>query len=78
MLLRANGCLGRHAVDKKVVGPAYGDVAAKYKTHSNAQDTLVVPILNGGVGKWDGITMPPMPALSQAQAKALATYVLAQ
>lgn len=77
-LLRANACLGCHAVDKKVVGPAYRDVAAKYKTQANAQDTLAVSIRNGGIGKWGDVPMPPMSALSQAQAKAVAAYVLAQ
>lgn len=77
-LLNANACVGCHAVDRKVVGPAFHEVAAKYKAQPDAEATLIAAIRNGGVGRWGDVPMPPMPALSDAQAKALATYVLKQ
>ena len=77
-LLNSNACVGCHAVDRKVVGPAFHEVAAKYKAQPDAEATLIAAIRNGGVGQWGDVPMPPMPALTDAQAKALATYVLKQ
>ena len=70
-------CLACHAVDKKVVGPAYKDVAAKYKGDKKAVDTLAAKIKNGGSGTWGPVAMPPN-AVSDAEAKQLATWVLSQ
>lgn len=77
-LLNSNACVGCHAVDRKVVGPAFHEVAAKYKANPDAIANVIASIRNGGVGRWGDIPMPPMPALTEAQAKALATYVLKQ
>ena len=77
-LLNANACLGCHAIDKKVVGPAYRDVAAKYKGDAQALAKLEASIRQGGVGKWGQVPMPPSASLSGAQAKALAEFVLKQ
>lgn len=77
-LLRSNACLGCHAIDTKVVGPAYHAVAAKYKGVPEAQEKIAASIRDGGVGKWSNVPMPPMSALTDAQAKALAAYVLKQ
>jgi len=77
-LLNSNGCLGCHSIDKKVVGPAFKDVAAKYKSDPQATTKLAVRIRAGGTGKWGQVAMPPMSALSEPQARALAGYVLKQ
>ncbi len=59
-------CLACHAVDKKVVGPAWKDVAAKYKGDAGARDMLVAKVIKGGKGNWDkvtgGLAMSPHPA----------------
>lgn len=59
-------CLACHAVDKKVVGPAWKDVAAKYKGDKGAHDMLVAKVIKGGKGNWDkqtgGMAMTPHPA----------------
>jgi cytochrome c551/c552 len=77
-LLNGNACLGCHAVDKKIVGPAFRDVSAKYKGDAQAIDKVESSIRQGGVGKWGQVPMPPMASLSESQLKALAEYVLKQ
>lgn len=77
-LLNANGCLGCHAIDKKVVGPAYHDVAAKYHGDPHAQSMLEASIRNGSVGKWGEVPMPPFAQLKPAEVQALAEFVLKQ
>lgn len=75
-LLNGNGCMACHAVDKKIVGPAFHDVAAKYKGDAHALAKVQTSIQQGGVSKWGDTRMPPMAGLSPAQLKALAEYVL--
>ena len=58
-LMQKDGCAACHSVDKKIVGPAYVDVAAKYKGDKNAQAALVKKVKDGGVGVWGQIPMPP-------------------
>lgn len=77
-LLTSNGCLACHALDHKVVGPGYHDVAVKYKADAQAVAHVTSSIQKGGSGKWGPVPMPPFPGLSEKDAKALATYVLAQ
>lgn len=77
-LLNANACLGCHAIDKKVVGPAYHDVATKYKGDPQALAKVQASIRQGGAGKWGQVPMPANDGLSGAQAKALAEFVLKQ
>ena len=77
-LLNSNACLSCHAIAQKIVGPAYQDVAAKYKGDGQAVAKLEASIRNGSVGKWGAAPMPPFPALSEAQLKALAEFVLKQ
>lgn len=71
-----NACLGCHAISAKMIGPAYKDVAAKYAGQSEAQAMLVKSIKNGGIGKWGDMPMPPQGALSDADAKKLAAWIL--
>ena len=76
-LATKNACLACHAVDKKLVGPAYQDVAKKYAGQKDAEATLAKSIKAGGSGKWGPVPMPAQAALSDADAKALAAWVLA-
>jgi cytochrome c len=75
-LAKANICLACHAVDKKLVGPAFKDVAAKYADRKDAVDYLTNKIKSGGSGVWGAIPMPAQAQLSDAQAKELARWVL--
>ena len=76
-LATSKNCMACHAVDKKLVGPAYKDVAAKYKGDKNAVATLAAKIKAGGKGNWGEVPMPPN-NVTEAEAKELATWVLAQ
>ncbi|MEJ8855547.1 c-type cytochrome [Variovorax robiniae] len=69
-------CLACHAVATKLVGPAYKDVAAKYKDDKDAVATLVKSIRNGGSGRWGDLAMPPQPQVPEADAKKLAEWIL--
>jgi cytochrome c len=75
-LAKKNSCLACHAVDKKLVGPAYQDVAKKYAGQADAEATLAKSIKAGGSGKWGPVPMPPQAQLSDADAKTLAAWVL--
>ena len=75
-LAKKNNCLACHAIDKKLVGPAYQDVAKKYAGQADAEATLTKSIKAGGSGKWGPIPMPPQAQLSDADAKTLAAWVL--
>ena len=75
-LAQKNACTACHAVDKKLVGPAFQDVAKKYQGQPDAVSKLVESIRKGGSGKWGAIPMPAQPALSEADAKTLAEWVL--
>lgn len=76
-LAQKNACLACHAVDKKMVGPAYREIAKKYAGQTGAEDTLARSIKAGGAGKWGPVPMPAQPALADADAKTLATWILA-
>lgn len=76
-LLAKGGCLACHSVDKKVVGPAFHDVAEKYKGDAKAVDRLAEKIVKGGAGVWGPVPMPPASGISLADAKILVTWVLA-
>lgn len=76
-LATKNNCMACHAVDKKVLGPAYQDVAKKYAGQRNAVANLVHSIKAGGSGKWGSIPMPAQAALSETDAKTLVTWILA-
>ncbi len=76
-LAKAKNCMACHAVDKKLVGPAYKDVAAKYKGDKAAVATLAAKIKTGGKGVWGEVPMPPN-NVTPEEATKLATWVLAQ
>jgi len=75
-LLKEKNCLACHTVDKKLVGPAYKDVAAKYKSRKDAQAYLVGKIRGGSNGVWGPVPMPPNGTVNAADAKTLADYIL--
>ncbi|MBS0551243.1 MAG: c-type cytochrome, partial [Proteobacteria bacterium] len=77
-LAKAKNCLACHAVDKKLVGPAYKDVAAKYAGQKDAAAMLATKIQKGGVGAWGQVPMPPNPQVNDAEAKQLVEWILAQ
>lgn len=76
-LATQKACLACHAVDKKLVGPAYQEVAKKYAGQKDAVAVLAKAIKTGGSGKYGPVPMPPQAALSEADAKTLAVWVLA-
>ena len=77
-LAKQKNCLACHAVDKKLVGPAYKEVAAKYKNDKNAVAMLAKKIREGGVGAWGQVPMPANPQVNEQEATSLAKWVLSQ
>ena len=77
-LATSKNCMACHAVDKKLVGPSYKDVAAKYAGQKDAVDKLAAKIIKGGSGVWGPIPMPPKAQVNEADAKKLATWVMTQ
>src|SRR6476661_8362941 len=63
-LIGSNDCTTCHAIDKKVIGPAYKDVAKKYEDNQATEDTLISKVKHGGSGNWGNIAMTPHPNLS--------------
>jgi len=76
-LLKKYNCTACHAVDKKLVGPAYKDVAKKYKGQKDAAAKLAAKVKKGGSGVWGPIPMPPNAAVPDADLKKMADYILA-
>lgn len=74
-LAKAKGCTACHAVKTKLVGPAYADVAKKYKSDKEAPDKLVTSIIKGSSGKFGPVPMPPN-KVTEEEAKKLAAWVL--
>lgn len=75
-LAQKNACMSCHGVDKKIVGPAYKEVAAKYKGDKNAHDKLVAKVKAGGKGAWGQIPMPPNPQVKDEDLKEIVSWVL--
>ena len=75
-LLKKNNCMACHAIETKLVGPSYKDVAKKYRGQGDAADKLAKKIRAGGGGVWGAMPMPAHPQVSEADAKKLASYVL--
>lgn len=75
-LTKKYNCVACHAEAAKKVGPSYKDVAKKYAGKSDAIDYLTKKIKTGGSGVWGPIPMPPHPQVSDADSKAMATYIL--
>ena len=76
-LAKAKNCMACHAIDKKVVGPAYKEVAAKYKADKGAVDKLAEKIMKGGSGVWGAVPMPANAQVNADEVKKLAAWVMA-
>ena len=76
-LAASKNCMACHTVDKKVVGPAFKDVAAKYVGQKDALAKLSLKVIKGGGGVWGGF-MPANPQVTEAEAKTLVTWILTQ
>jgi cytochrome c len=77
-LATKSGCMACHAIDKKVVGPAYKEVAAKYKGDKDAEAKLFKKVKEGGVGTWGQVPMPPNTHVKDEDLKTLVKWVLSQ
>jgi cytochrome c len=77
-LAKKSACLACHTIDKKLVGPAYKDIAAKYKGQKDAEAKLIEKVKKGGSGVWGQIPMPPNAAVKDEDIKTLVKWVLAQ
>ena len=69
-------CRACHAIDKKLVGPAYKDVSAKYAGQKDAVDKLAAKVVKGGAGVWGAVPMPATPQVTDAEAKQLVQWIL--
>jgi len=76
-VVKANACLSCHAIDTKRVGPAFNDIAEKYKDKDNALDTVAKKIRDGSSNAWGPIPMPPHPGIGQPDLDAMAQWILA-
>lgn len=77
-LATSKNCLACHAIDKKLVGPAYKDVAKKYAGQKDAADKLVAKVMKGGSGVWGAVPMPANTQVNEAEARKLVAWVLSQ
>ena len=77
-LAKKHACLACHAVDKKLVGPAYKDVAAKYRGDASAEAKLVEKVKKGSQGTWGQMPMPPNTNVPDADVRALVKWILSQ
>jgi len=75
-LATSKACMACHSVDKKMVGPAFKEVAAKYAGQKDAPDKLAAKVIKGGSGVWGQVPMPPNAAVNEADAKKLVNWVL--
>lgn len=75
-LAKANNCTACHAIDKKVVGPSFADIAKKYKGDAGAKAMLVPKMIKGGGGVWGAMPMPASPKLSEADSATLVDFIL--
>lgn len=75
-LAKKKGCFACHAIEKKVVGPGWKDVAAKYKGDANAKETLTNSIKNGSKGTWGSMAMPPQKRASDDDIAKLVDFIM--
>jgi cytochrome c len=75
-MMQKNGCAACHGVDKKIVGPSYQEVAAKYRGDKDALARLVQKVKAGGSGVWGAVPMPPNAQVPEADIKALVSWIL--
>ncbi len=75
-LAQKKNCMACHAIDQKVIGPAYKDVAAKYAGQPDAVAKLTTKVMKGGAGVWGAVPMPANPQVNEAEAKQLVQWIL--
>jgi cytochrome c len=75
-LFEKNDCKTCHAIDHKLVGPSYEDVAKKFAGQPNAETTLIDAVKNGHVGTWGQVPMPPHPTMPDSEIKAIVDWIL--
>jgi cytochrome c len=75
-LAQKNACMSCHGVDKKIVGPAFKEIAAKYKGDAGAQANLVEKVKVGSKGVWGQVPMPPSPQVKPEDANKIIAWVL--
>ena len=72
----SKGCMACHSVDKKIVGPGYKEIAAKYAGQADAAAKLATKIMKGSTGAWGPVPMPANPQVKEDEAKQLAEWIL--
>ena len=77
-LATAKNCMACHAVDKKLVGPSYKDIAAKYTGQQDAVEKLSAKVIKGGSGVWGPIPMPANAQITSDEAKKLVAWIMTQ
>jgi cytochrome c len=77
-LAKKHACLACHAVDKKLVGPSYKDIAAKYRSDAGAEAKLVEKVKKGSQGTWGQVPMPPNAAVPDGDVRTLVKWILSQ
>ena len=75
-LAQKNACMSCHGVDKKIVGPAFKDVGAKYKGDKGAEARLFAKVKAGGKGVWGPVPMPPNPQVKDEDLHKIIQWVL--
>jgi len=75
-LAKANGCLACHAIDKKLVGPSYKEIAAKYRNDKKAEANLVQKVKAGGKGVWGNVPMPPNGQVKDQDVRTMVQWIL--
>lgn len=75
-LIGSKGCTACHALDKKLIGPAYIDVSKKYEASADIIDSLSHKVINGGVGVWGDVPMTANKTVTPEEAKEMVTYIL--
>ena len=75
-LAQASGCMVCHGVDKKIIGPTYKEVAAKYRGNKSAEADLVKKVKGGGQGVWGSVPMPPNAHVKDEDVKTLVVWIL--
>ncbi len=77
-LAKGKNCMACHAVGSKVVGPSFKDIAAKYAGQKDAEDKLTQKVIKGGSGVWGAVPMPANAQVSEAEARTLVKWIMAQ
>ncbi|HEY8607321.1 MAG TPA: c-type cytochrome [Noviherbaspirillum sp.] len=77
-LAKSKNCMACHSVANKVVGPSFKDVAAKYAGQKDAEDKLTQKVIKGGAGVWGAVPMPANAQVTEAEARTLVKWILAQ